>query len=415
MRDKNNELVVIKANEMIQKYKYTLSKSEMRVVNAIISNIRSPKYDTELNVMEFDIKEFCKLLGFGEGEIGGTEYRLLKQTLRGLSNKSSDYINFGKYETIVRWIEKPIFEPGSGIVKLKLDDDLKPFLLQASGTMQSKLKYYFAMNSKYSMRLYELLKSWDGVKKKEFEIEELRLSIDAIEKSYESFGKFKQRILDPSVREINEYTDLSISYTTKTRGRKVLAVVFDIARQTEKQVVAVVELESEEPKETPNPKAFKQTEERVSNDDGCEEMTMFEGPNEELSREEQDRRELAETVREILKNGFDYTGNELLEIVVAVLQSEWWELSKMAWFGDAILRHKAFRNYVEAQYVYSINRADSKNKRGFLRYMTKAALDNYFKVPIIEQQNESSFDIDDFFEAACRRSMGDNFDTSTLK
>lgn len=247
MRDKDNDLIVIKANELVQKYKYTLSKTEIRIVNTIISNIKSPKYDEELNMMEFSIKEFCQLLGIEHA--GGENYRILKETLRNLSNKTSDYIDFGEYETIVRWIEKPIFEKGSGIVRLKLDDELKPFLLQVSGTIQAKLKYYFDMDSKYSMRLYELLKSWDGFPAYTYEVEELKLCIDARKDSYNSFGKFRQTVLDPAVKEINQVTDLLVSYTTKAKGRKITHVTFSILKKTDavKKKTAKQEHEKLEP------------------------------------------------------------------------------------------------------------------------------------------------------------------------
>lgn len=248
MRDKNNDLVVVKANELIQKYKYTLSKTELRVVNTIISKIKSPLYDEELNIMEFDINEFCKLLGWED--VGGNNYKMLRAVLRNLSNKSSDYIDFGGYETIVRWIDKPIFEEGSGIVKLKLDDDLKPFLLQASGAINAKLKYYFDMDSKYSMRLYELLKSWDGFKKYTYELDELKLCIDATKDSYKSYGKFRQAVLDPAVEEINKVTDLLISYETKTRGRKVTHIEFSIRKKNVSD--DVIDGEAKEMKDTPD-------------------------------------------------------------------------------------------------------------------------------------------------------------------
>lgn len=252
MKDKDNDLVVIKANEMIQKYKYTLSKTELRVVNTIISNINSPLYDEELNVMTFDINEFCHMLGLENG--GGSNYKILRYTLRNLSNKSSDYINFGEYETIVRWIDKPKFEPGTGMVKLKLDDDLKPFLLRASGTISAKLKYYFEMDSKYSMRLYELLKSWDGFQKKKFEVEDLKASIDALKKSYANFAMFKRSVLDPAVEEINNITDLKVSYSTEAKGRKVTHIEFKIQKKNIASSIIdgdAKELPEEPPKELP--------------------------------------------------------------------------------------------------------------------------------------------------------------------
>ena len=229
MKDKDNDVVVIKANELIQQYKYTLSKTEIRIVNFIISNINSPAYDEEFNVMSFDINEFCKMLGWSDP--GGDNYRQLRYTLRKLSMMASDYIDFGDYETIVRWIEKPIFEKGTGIVKLKLDDDLKPFLLQANGKIQAKLKFYFDMDSKYSMRLYELMRSYDGFDHIKLDIDDLKMKIDAMQKSYNNFAKFRQAALDPAVAEINDVTDIEISYELAKRGRKVIAVIFSIAKK----------------------------------------------------------------------------------------------------------------------------------------------------------------------------------------
>ena len=234
--EEQKDAIVVKANKLIQEYKYTLTKTELRIVNTIIANIGSQKYDRELNMIEFDICEFCKLLGLQEA--GGANYQLLRQTLRNLSNKSSDYINFGKYETIVRWIERPIFEKGSGKVKLKLDDYLTPFLLVSSGAIRAKLRFYFDMDSKYSMRLYELMKSWDGIGKVTYDIDEFRTCIDAMQTSYQNFGIFRTKVLDPSVSEINQVTDLLIAYSPIKTGKKVTQISFTIRKKEDITAVA---------------------------------------------------------------------------------------------------------------------------------------------------------------------------------
>lgn len=228
MKDQDGNLLVLKSNELIQKFKISLSKTELRIVNFIIANINSPLYDEEFNTLEFHISDFYKAMGI-ENPSGST-YEYIKQTIRGLRNKSSDYINFGEYETIVSWIEKPKFYEKSGKVTLKLDDDLKPYLLKMNGYIQSQLNYYFQMNGKYSMRLYELLKSWDGLPSKKFDVDELKLSIDAVSKTYKSFGVFEQKVLQPSVDEINAITDLIVGYEKikKGRGGKTTHVVFTI-------------------------------------------------------------------------------------------------------------------------------------------------------------------------------------------
>ena len=256
IRTQSNDLVdfrsqtLIKANRLIQNYKYTLSKTELRVLNTIISNIHSPLYDKKLNVMSFDIKDFLNLLGMTDS-YGGADRKRLKEILLNLSNKSSDYIEFEKngkkYETIVRWIEKPIFVD-ENTVELKLDDDLQPFLLQVgSGYMRSQLSYYFDMQSKYGIRLYELLKSWEKAKKKTFALDELREMIDADTASYKNnYANFRGKVLDVAIKEINEITDLLVTYKEIKKVRKVSHIEFYINKKYDD---AISIIDDEEPKE----------------------------------------------------------------------------------------------------------------------------------------------------------------------
>ena len=88
----------------------------MRVVNIIISNIDSPLYDENFNMMQFKIADFYELLGWED--VGGKDYERLRTILKKLSNNSSDYIQIGDKETIVRWIEKPYFHKKNGTVEL---------------------------------------------------------------------------------------------------------------------------------------------------------------------------------------------------------------------------------------------------------------------------------------------------------
>lgn len=235
MTKNNNDLVVRKSNKLIQDFKFSLSKAEIRVVNFIIANIKSPLYDDEFNTLDFNISDYYKYLGIKNP--AGTDYEYLKHIVRGLRNKTSDWVQIGDYETIVSWIEKPTFYPNTGRIKLKLDDDLKPYLLKMNGYITAELNYYFEMTSKYSMRLYELLKSYEGFKKKIFEVDELKKDIDAMLKSYSNFGKFRQAALEPAVREINEITDLVVSYKEIKTGVKITHIEFTISKEKKSKAV----------------------------------------------------------------------------------------------------------------------------------------------------------------------------------
>lgn len=231
----NGEMIVCKSNELIQKSKFSLNRAEIQIVNYMIAQIDSPRYDINFNRIRFEVKEFYNLLGVEN--IAGSAYNYLKNTIQKLADKSMWIPLDGGKETLIRWIEKPIIDKHSGCIEIKLDDDLKPYLLNMNGYIKAQLSYSFQMTSKYSIRLYELLKSWEGSKNgiKKFEIDELKKQIDATQKSYNNFAKFNQTVLTIAVREINDITDLHTSYTVIKSGRKVTYIEFTIKKKAKKK------------------------------------------------------------------------------------------------------------------------------------------------------------------------------------
>lgn len=85
------------------------------------------------------------------------------------------------------------------------------------------------MKSAFSVRIYELIKSYAYQKNKIFEINELKrlLMVDNV-KSYNNFKDFRRFVLEKALEEINRLTDLSISYEPIIKGRKVVKIKFVI-------------------------------------------------------------------------------------------------------------------------------------------------------------------------------------------
>ena len=72
------------------------------------------------------------------------------------------------------------------------------------------------------MRLYELLIQWKTAGKTPvFELALFRGQMGLDEGEYKAMNDFKKRVLDFAVSEINEKTDLTVSYTQQKRGRVV--------------------------------------------------------------------------------------------------------------------------------------------------------------------------------------------------
>lgn len=227
------ELTVVKANQFVQEYKMDLSLAEIRIVNYLIANIDSPKYDKEFRKFKLDIKEFSSVVY--PDKKPGEVYKWIPEVIKNLSDKSAwreidDEGRPGKTKKVLlRWIERPEF--GEGYVELELNPYLAPYLLQLDKAFfKSKFQYTVLAQSKYTIPLYELLKSWEMVKngEKTFEIEELRLYMAATKKSQQNFAEFKRTALEVAIKEINEITDLLVSYEEIKRGRKITHIKFSI-------------------------------------------------------------------------------------------------------------------------------------------------------------------------------------------
>jgi plasmid replication initiation protein len=178
-------------------------------------------------------------------DTSGKNYSDLKDAIKEIADKSIWVkLDNGK-DTLLRWIEKPYIDENSGLVQIKLDNDMKPFLLQLKDNFtQYELLWTLNFRSKYSIRLYELVKSLHFHEleeyTREFTLDELRKLLDA--ENYNTYQTFKTRVLEPSVKEINETSDKNVSYTPIKKGRSVSKIRLTIST---KDGLERIELRSE--------------------------------------------------------------------------------------------------------------------------------------------------------------------------
>ncbi|MDE7432212.1 MAG: replication initiation protein [Lachnospiraceae bacterium] len=229
--DKKREYLVVKGNELIQKNRFELSLQEQKTVAFICSMIKpveaeAPEQSFQLEY-EFNIRDYCKVCGIDYD--AGKNYADVKAVLKHLSDRSM-WLDDGNGEVLVRWLSKVRTNKKSGIARIKLDEDLVPFLFDLGQKFtQYQLYNILAMKSAFSVRMYELMKSYAYQRSKTFDIDELKqLLMVAETKSYKDFSLFRKKVLEKSQEEINELTDLNIYFEPITKGRKVVKVRFKI-------------------------------------------------------------------------------------------------------------------------------------------------------------------------------------------
>lgn len=224
----SRQYLVVKHNDIIQKSKFTIKRNggeslsllEQKVLLYVISRIKPE--DTELKEQIFDIAEFCRVCGI---QAGGNNYPYLKEVISKLKGRVMWLVG-EDYETTVSWIDKATIYKKSGKIKIRLDEDMKPYLLMLSKNYTMyPLHNIIKMKTKYGIMLYELLKSaYFKGSVIEFEIQELKESLDCV--SYENFSNFRKKVILPAIEDINTYTELKVDVDFKKTGRSFSHVIF---------------------------------------------------------------------------------------------------------------------------------------------------------------------------------------------
>ena len=213
---------VVKSNDLIRNTRYDLTLVEQKIILRLIQQIKPN--DKDLYSYYFNINEFCVLCGIEQNN--GANYMYIKNALKKLRDKSF-WVKINEEEVLCSWLSKVKMNVKSGRIEIKLDNDLKPFLFELKKNFtEYSLFYILAMKSKYSIRMYELLKSYRYKSDLTIEIEYLKEMLLAT--NYDRFYDFKKKVVEMAIGEINEYTDLKVTYDFLKTGKAVTSITFKI-------------------------------------------------------------------------------------------------------------------------------------------------------------------------------------------
>lgn len=217
---------VVKANQIIQKARYDLSLIELKVLAFVLSKVKPS--DTEFKTYSFSIKEYCSVCGIDSDNGGNYDY--IKKTLKALRDKSFWMLDEHGDEVTVSWLQKVRIVKRSGKIEVRLDDDLQKYILGLfSNYTQYQLISILPMKHAYSVRMYELLKSYAWQEGALLDVEKLKETLQC--KYYTNFKDFRRTVIETAVEEINRYTDLEVSWEPIRKGKRVEKLRFEIRKQ----------------------------------------------------------------------------------------------------------------------------------------------------------------------------------------
>jgi plasmid replication initiation protein len=234
----NENYLVTKSNTLITS-SYDLSLQEQRIILTLASLVQPT--DDNFKSYEFSIKDFKELLGVEDK----SKYTEIPKITKELMQKVLE-IKQDKKIIQVAWLSSAEYEKGSGKIELEFSPKLKPYMLGLKEFYTSyRLKNVLELKGKYSIRMYEILKSNEFKKIVEIKVDELRKILKADTGSYLTYQNFKNRIILQSKRELCSKTDICFDFEEIKTGRKVTSLKFHIKSNNKDINYRAAQIESE--------------------------------------------------------------------------------------------------------------------------------------------------------------------------
>lgn len=215
-----NDLVVVKANSLIEA-SYRLSIDEVRILALTIGTM-DPKSNQQ--IFDFTVADFVR--EFPEISMDNA-YKQIQSAIKRIYERSVRTED-GNRVTEFRWVSSRTYFKNEGRFRIAMTNEVMPYLTQLKGQFtQYQLRNISSFNSVHSIRIYELVTQYRSVGYREITIEDLKKWLQ-VEENYPRWDNFKNRVLTPSIAEINDKSDLFIDVEQIKRGRSVYALNFTI-------------------------------------------------------------------------------------------------------------------------------------------------------------------------------------------
>lgn len=213
---------VIQSNDLVNAH-YKLDLVEQKLLRFLISMIRPADDKFEKNYYKVEISELLDYLGW---EKTGKIYKDIRESAKYLMTRPIKIIK--PDETIeTTWIASFRYPKNMGWIEFEFSSRLESELLKLKDQFT---KYYLKniskLKSQYSIRLYELLRQYLSIGKREIEIEALKVMLGIEKNEYKLFADLKKRVIEKSIKEITQKTDLDFKVKYIKEARKVVAILF---------------------------------------------------------------------------------------------------------------------------------------------------------------------------------------------
>jgi plasmid replication initiation protein len=222
----NKELEIRQHNALTNaRYEYT--EMQLDLLFFLISKLRKDQQD---RVYELNVKDLSTLTG--------KKYNAayLHKATADMGSRVFEVQTETRYRQL--WMFQRVdYLLGQGIIEIKLTEDMLPYLFDLKDNFTSyTLAAALRLNSKYAKRIYQLCSQWKNLgETKKYDLQDFKKMLSLLDdkgnEKMERISVLREKVLDIAVKQINEHTELHISYKLEKRVRTFKNIVFTVKPQ----------------------------------------------------------------------------------------------------------------------------------------------------------------------------------------
>lgn len=225
--------LIIKDNALINA-SYHLDLIEQRLILLAIAQSRRVGEElTATTKLKISVSDYIDTYSLQ----GRSVYENIKKACKTLFERQFTYTEQqekGVRVATSRWVSEIAYNDKTTAIDITFAPSVVPLITMLERHFTSyNLEQVAGLNSKYAIRLYEIVIAWkSNGKTNQIGLEQLRDRLGVFDDEYQRMELFKRKVLDKSVAEINEKTEINLSYEQHKQGRKIVGFTFTVKQKS---------------------------------------------------------------------------------------------------------------------------------------------------------------------------------------
>lgn len=232
--------LVVKHNALIPQLA-KLELSELRFLSFCLAHYKSKGGQNRR--IKAHVSELSDLFPIDQN----AAYKVVKKAMIDIAKKPAEF-KIEKKVYLYHWFTGMIYDTHEGSFEFILSPEIEPYLLNLieSGNFTIlKLRDVYQFKSATTWKLYENLAQWRSKRSWSVSLDQLRTNLNIIGK-YTRWDSLVDRVIKPSLEEINRLSDLTVTFEKEKWGRRVSGVVFFIELKEDEEEGVIVQKSAKE-------------------------------------------------------------------------------------------------------------------------------------------------------------------------